>query len=90
MKCAQTYLVPLPGMLPVGVYDPPGVLVGAGVVVVDKVDVVDVVMGVLKAEVRAVPVKDENKDILQSPPHFPFVPSPPQGVWHSDSATFFP
>ena len=48
--------------------------------VVDKVDVVDVVMGVLKAEVRAVPVKEEKKDILQSPPHFPLDPSPPHGV----------
>jgi hypothetical protein len=67
-------------MLMVGVYDPPGVLVGIGVVVVDKVEVVDVVVAVLKAEVRAVPVKEEKKDILQSPPHFPLVPSPPQGV----------
>ena len=48
--------------------------------VVDKVEVVDVVAAVVKADVRAVPVKDEKKDILQSPPHFPLVPSPPQGV----------
>lgn len=96
MKCAQTFLTPFPGILIVGVKDPPGVLVGtgvlvaAGVAVVDDVDKVDVVVAALKAEVRAVPVKEEKKDILQSPPHFPLDPSPPHGVWHSDSATFFP
>jgi hypothetical protein len=67
-------------------------LVGTGVavVVVVEIKVVEVVVAVLKAEVRAVPVKEEKKEIRQSPPHFPFAPSPPQGVWHSVSATFLP
>jgi hypothetical protein len=59
MKWAQTYLVPLPGIGIDGVNDPPPVLVGTGV----EVDVAEevVIVGVigLKAEVRAVPVKEE-------------------------------
>jgi hypothetical protein len=90
MKWAQTYLVPLPGIGIDGVKDPPPVLVGTGV----EVDVVEKVVEVevvgLKAEARALPVKEEKNETLQSPPHRPFAPSPPQGVEHSESATFFP
>lgn len=58
--------------------------------VVAAVVVVDVVVVGLKAEVRAEPVRVEKNDILQSPPHLPFDPSPPQALEHSESETFLP